>query len=685
MNKKEAQKRIETLRAEIDRHRYLYFVLDQPSISDAVYDSLFSELERLEEQYPDLITPDSPTQRVGAEPAEKFDKVRHDSRMLSINDVFNFEELQKWEERLRKIGAVEAIEKYGYFCELKMDGLAASLIYTDGFLTRGATRGDGTIGEDVTGNLKTINSIPLKIGGASVNPAWLNDLLCARGAEKALHGKLEVRGEAFLSKSDFDKLNKERAQKGLPLYANPRNVAAGSIRQLDPKVTAGRELDFFVYSIPTLVGLQFHHQEHELAECLGFKVNKHNKKCKNLEEVKDFLSHWDENRHDLPYQTDGVVVVLDDKKAAERLGVVGKAPRAMIAYKFPAEEAQSVIRDISVQVGRTGKLTPVAIMDPTIVAGSTVSRATLHNAEEIERKDIRIGDTVVIHKAGDVIPEVVAPILSLRTGSEIKFEMPKVCPVCGGTVVKREGEVDHYCADKSCSIREMRQLEFFVSKGAFNIDGLGPKILEKLVNEGLIRDAADIFELTEGDLEPLERFAEKSSKNIIDSINKSRKIPLERFVYALGIRHVGSETAVDIAAQFGTLERILASGREDFLSMYGIGEKVAGEIAAYFADTKNRRFIKRLMEHGVEVLPYHSPVQSQKLDGKSFVITGSLDRMTRDDAHKKIIQLGGRVSSSVTSKTDYLVVGKDPGSKVEKAKKIGTRIVDEDTFLSMIG
>ena len=672
------------LKAEIDEHRYRYFVLDDPTVSDAVYDSLFAELERLEEQFPDLITPDSPSQRVGPEPAQGFVKVKHTSRMLSINDVFNFDELDKWQERLIKNGASAAIESGGYFVELKMDGLAVSLQYIDGILMQGSTRGDGTTGEDVTQNLKTINSIPLNIKVAKER-AGKSGLLCNRGLDSVINGNFEVRGEAFLSRRDFDKLNQDRAKQGLPLYANPRNVAAGSIRQLDSRVTAERELDFFVYGIASKIGLDKHHQEHDLAECLGFKVNKHNKYCKNLDEVKEFLAKWEKERANLPYDTDGVVVVLDDKKAFDRLGVVGKAPRAMIAYKFPAEEAQSVVRDIIVQVGRTGKLTPVAIMEPTIVAGSTVSRATLHNADEVKRKDIRIGDTVIIHKAGDVIPEVVEPIKSLRSGNEKVFEMPDKCPVCGGEVVKRDGEVDYYCADAKCSVREMRQLEFFVSKNAFNIDGLGPKILEQLVAEGLIRDAGDLFELTEGDLQPLQRFAEKSAYNIIKSIESAKTIPLERFVYALGIRHVGNETATDIAQQFGNLERIMASGRGDFEGMYGVGQKVASAIAEYFEDAKHRSFIERLIHNGVKILPYHSPVQSQKLAGKSFVVTGTLESMTRDDAHKKIVQMGGKVSSSVTSKTDYLVAGADPGSKLLKAEKIGTAILDESDFLKLVG
>lgn len=708
MTKEQAKKRLEQLRAEIDDHRYRYNVLDKPVISDAAYDSLFHELTKIEEEHPDLITPYSPSQRVGAKPAEKFEKVKHTSRMLSINDVFDNAELDKWQERLIKLGAKKAIENSGYFVELKMDGLAVALIYEKSLLVQGATRGDGSVGEDITQNLKTIDAIPLRLmchserseesgvrsfsaesaaqddRKGNIKDDKLKKLLCSRGIDGVMNGRFEVRGEAFLSKADFLKLNKERQKKGLPLYANPRNIAAGSIRQLDSKVTAERDLDFFVYAVANKIGLQFHHEEHELAEELGFKVNKNNKHCKNIEEVKEYLKHWDSAREKLPYMTDGVVVVLDDKKEFERLGAVGKAPRGMIAYKFPAEEATSVIRDIIVNVGRTGKLTPVAVMNPTLIAGSTVSRATLHNADEIERKDIRIGDTVIVHKAGDVIPEVVAPIKKMRNGSEKKFHMPKKCPICGGPVKRREGEVDFYCADKNCITRQHRQLEFFSSKNAFDIEGLGPKIMEQLMQQGLIHEPADIFELKEGDLKPLERFAEKSSSNLIEAIKKSKEITLEKFLYALGIRHVGAETAVDIASQFGNIDNILKAKKGEFDSMYGVGEKVSGSIAEWFTDKKNIDQIKRLEKLGVKIKPYHSPVLKNKLGGKSFVVTGSLESMPRDDAHKKIVQLGGRISSSVTSKTDFLVVGEDPGSKLEKAKKFGTKILDEKEFLKMI-
>jgi DNA ligase (NAD+) len=680
MDRNEAQKRLKILRKEIDDHRFRYNVLDNPVISDAAYDSLFHELVGIEEKYPDLITADSPSQRVGAKPANKFEKVRHDSRMLSINDVFNFDELDKWQERLFKLGSKSKIESAGYFVELKMDGLAVSLIYEKGVLAQGATRGDGIIGENVTNNLKTIDSIPLNISFHRKN----NNLICHQALKKILNGRFEVRGEAFLSTKDFQKLNDEREKNGLSKYANPRNIAAGSIRQLDSKVTAERDLDFFVYSISSKVGLERHHEEHELAECLGFKINKKNKHCKNLDDVKEYLKHWEKEKPNLPYQTDGIVIIVNDKKEFERLGVVGKASRGMIAYKFAAEEATSKILDIRVQVGRTGKLTPVAIMEPTLVAGSTVSRATLHNADEIARKDIRIGDTVVIRKAGDVIPEVVEPIKNMRTGEEKKFVVPKKCPICGGTVVKKNEEVDWYCADRNCLVREKRQLEFFVSKNAFNIEGLGPKIIEQLINEGLVKDSADIFELTEGDLKPLERFADKSTENLIEAIGRSKEISLERFLYALGIRYVGSETAREIAEQFGTIEKILNLKKADLRALYGIGEVVGTSFENFFSKKENQKLIRRLQELGVKIKTYHSPVVSKKLLDKSFVITGSLKSMPRDDAHKKIVQFGGKVSSSITSKTNFLIVGDEPGSKLEKAKRFRTTILDEKKFLGMI-
>lgn len=669
MDKQEARKRIEVLKKEIDRNRYLYHVEDKPRVSDAVDDSLKRELARLEEQYPDLITKDSPTQRVGGKALNKFEKVTHKQRMLSLNDVFSEDELLAWEERISKLVGRSKIEGSGYYSEVKMDGLAVALIYENGVFVRGATRGDGRVGEDVTNNLKAIESIPLKL----------------RSHPELVSGSLEIRGEIYIDKKDFDKINEEQKKKSGQIFANPRNLAAGSIRQLDPKISASRKLKFMMYSIVSDLGLDLHSKEHEIGHELGFNANyKLNKICHNAKDVVNFWQHLAKIRDSLAYQIDGIVVSVNDKKTFSRLGVVGKSPRAQIAFKFSAEEATSVVKDIIVQVGRTGKLTPVAVMEPTIVAGSTVSRATLHNADEIKRKDIKVGDTVVIRKAGDVIPEVVEPIKRMRTGKEKEFRMPTECPICGGGVVRREGEIDFYCADRNCSTRELRQLNHFVSKGAFEIDGLGPKIMEQLVAQGLVKDASDIFSLTEGDLEPLERFADKSAKNLVESINRSKDITLENFICASGISHVGAQMAKDLAQQFGSLDDFRNASKKDLNRMYGVGEKVTQSLGEYLSDEENNKLIEDLLKNGVKVSKYHSPVVRNKLDDKSFVVTGSLESMTRDEAHKKITQYGGDVNPSVTSKTDYLIAGEDPGSKFEKAKKFGTKIISEQEFLKML-
>lgn len=670
MNREEAKDRIEILKKEIDQNRFLYHVEDKPRVSDAVDDSLKHELSRLEEQYPDLVSADSPTQRVGGKALDKFEKVTHKTPMISLNDVFSGEELLEWEKRISKLVNLDRIKQSGYYAEVKMDGLAVALIYKNGLFVSGATRGDGRVGEDVTNNLKTIESIPLSLRAS---------------AKQSIPKNLEIRGEIYLDKKDFEKINEEQKKSGGQIFANPRNLAAGSIRQLDPKISASRRLKFMMYSIVTDLGLEKHSEEHEIAHQLGFNSNTRiNRLCHSAKEVIDFYNELTKKRASLPYQIDGTVIGINDKKLFERLGVVGKAPRGQIAFKFPAEEATSIVKDIIVQVGRTGKLTPVAILEPTIVAGSTVSRATLHNADEIKRKDIKIGDTVIIRKAGDVIPEVVEPIQRMRTGKEKSFSMPRVCPICGGKVIKREGEVDWYCSDKNCSIRELRQLNHFVSKGAFEIDGLGPQIMSQLVEEGLVKDASDIFELKEGDLEPLERFAEKSAQNLVESIGEAKEIELDRFIYALGIRHVGDQMAQDLAKQFGNLDGFVNAKSEDLNKMYGIGEKVAGSVMEFLSDEKGKQLIKNLIDKGVKVKNYHSPVRKNILDGKSFVVTGSLETMTREEAHKKIIQSGGVISSSVSSVTDYLVAGEDPGSKLDKARKLGTKILSESQFIQML-
>jgi len=665
MDKTEAKKRIEVLRREIEENRYLYHVLDKPRVSDAIDDSLKRELSKLEEEHPEFIAADSPTQRVGGKALDKFKKVSHEVAMLSLNDAFSREDLEKWQDRLIKIVGPSKVESSGYFCELKMDGLAVALVYENGTLAQGSTRGDGKVGEDVSQNLKTIESIPLRL--------------------RSNHNleRLEIRGEVYLPTKEFLKLNELQKKSGGQIYANPRNIAAGSIRQLDSKVTASRNLKFIMYAIASENSLKLHSDEHELARKIGFYVGEHDKFCKNLNDVIEYLKHWEKTRTKLPFWTDGVVITVNNKNVLKQLGVVGKAPRGQIAYKFAAEEATSVVRDILVQVGRTGKLTPVAQLEPTLVAGSTVSRATLHNADEIERKDIRIGDTVVIHKAGDVIPEVKEVIKRMRVGSEKRFSMPKSCPICGGKVVKKEGQVDWYCADQNCVTRKRRQIEHFVSKGAFEIDGLGPKIIGKLIEEGLVKDAADLFALKNEDIEPLERFAEKSAENVIVSIKAKKEISLDRFIYALGIRHIGSQMAIDFAKNFGSIEKFLQAGGGEF-RMYGVGNEVTNSLVDYLSDKNNLDFISKLEKFGVKIKNYHSPILKNKLEGKTFVVTGKLETMTREEAHKKIIQYGGEASTSISPRTNFLVVGDEPGSKLEKAKNYGVKVLDEKEFTRLI-
>lgn len=661
----EAKERIKVLKKEIDRNRYFYHVLDKPQVSDAVDDSLKHELMSLEEKFPSLVTPDSPSQRVGGKPLDKFTKVIHKTPMLSLGDVFNFEELKAWEQRLIRLVGRSEVEKSGFYCELKMDGLAVSLKYEDGQFVQGSTRGDGKIGEDVTNNLKTIESIPLKL-------------------REETKGEVIARGEIYLTKKEFNKLNKKQAEQNAQLYANPRNIAAGSIRQLDPKISRLRNLRFMLYG---LGGFDFatHQLEHEKGEALGFKANvQNNKYCHTVEEVYKYYQNWEKHRDSLPYQIDGVVVGINNKKLFVKLGVAGKAPRGQIAMKFLAEEATSVVKDITVQVGRTGKLTPVAILEPTLVAGSKVSRATLHNQDEIKRKDIKIGDTVIIRKAGDVIPEVVEPIKRMRTGKEKEFAMPVKCPICAGPVDQKSGEVDLYCRDKNCSVRHCRSIIHFASKAGFNIEGLGPQIIKQLIDSGLIRDVSDIFKLQKDDLTPLERFADKSAVNLYQSINKSKEIELDRFIYALGIRHIGDQTAIDLAKHFQKLEDFQKAREDELSKIYGIGEEAANSVYKFLKDETNQALISKLIKFGVRVKNFKSQVVRNKLSGVSFVVTGSLNNMTRQEAHKKIVQYGGRVLSQVTSKTDYLIAGEDPGSKFEKAKKYNVKIISEEEFVKLI-
>ncbi len=675
MTKKEAEKRIEKLRETINYHNYRYHVLDSPELSDAAFDSLKHELYKLEQDFPELITPDSPTQRVSGQPLDKFEKVRHRKPMLSLEDVFYKEELLSWQERIKKLVS----GKMDYFAEYKVDGFAVSLVYKNGLLKRGATRGDGKTGEDVTQNLKTIESIPLNLK--------IRDNLPSSAIEKKTknlleRGEVEVRGEVYMASKAFERVNREREKKGLSLYANPRNTAAGSIRQLDPKIAASRQLNFLAYSIVSGLGQKTHQEDHQIAKALGFKVDQ-GKYCSNLEEVFKFWEEIKEKREKLAFQIDGVVVSVNNNNLFDKLGAVGKAPRGAIAFKFPAKEATTIIEGIFVQVGRTGALTPVAYLKPVRLGGTLITRATLHNEDEIKRLDVKIGDTVVIQRAGDVIPDVVRVIKKMRTGKEKKFKMPKKCPVCGSKVIRQKEEVVHYCANKNCGAQQKKQLAHFVSKKSFNIDGLGPQIIDQLMGEGLVSSPADIFSLKKGDLIPLERFAEKSADNLIEAIEKSKNISLPQFIYSLGIRHVGEETAINLASYFSSIENIKKANLEEILKAKDIGEVVAKNIFDWFKDKKNLELIKNLQQAGVQIKGGEK-IKSGKLAGKTIVLTGELKEMSRDRAEKRIRQLGGDVSSSVSKNTDFVVVGKNPGSKHNRAKKLGVKIIKEKNFLRII-
>ncbi len=691
MNKQSIKVRIEKLKKEVDRHRYLYHVLDKSEISDAALDSLKNELFQLEQKFPEFIASDSPTQRVGGKPLPEFKKVKHAARMLSFNDAFSETEMHDWQERMERFLHERA--KFDFYCEPKIDGLAISLIYKNGVFVLGSTRGDGMVGEDVTQNLKTVESIPLNIevkanrgfAAGSKNTrlrnieAHVDEMLEKINISKK---EIEVRGEIYLDKKDFAALNREQEKKNLPLYANPRNVAAGSIRQLDPKVAASRKLRCFIYSLIADLGQKTHEEEHIILHKLGFRVNPHTQYAENIEQVFKYHDEWQKKREKVSYEIDGVVVIENDNKLFSRLGVVGKTPRAGIAYKFPGREATTQVLDIKVQVGRTGALTPVAILKPADVSGVTVTHATLHNEDEIRRLGVKIGDTVIIKRAGDVIPDVVRVLPNLRTGKEKEFKMPKKCPICGSATIKKADEVAYYCTNKNCYAQLRRQIEHFTRKAAFNIEGVGPKIIEHFLKSELISDPADLFSLKEGDLVSLERFAEKSAQNIVASIQGAKNIELGRFIFALGIRHIGEETARDLAARFGTLENLRKANFEEINSVANIGEVMAKSVYDYFQNKKSLKFLDKLLKSGIKVK--HQTVAKQVLGGKNFVLTGTLKSLSREQAKEKVRALGGDISSSVSKNTSFVVVGAEPGSKYEKAKKLGVKILSEREFLKII-
>ncbi|MBI2064236.1 MAG: NAD-dependent DNA ligase LigA [Candidatus Yanofskybacteria bacterium] len=662
MNKAEAKKRIEKLREVINRHRYLYHLLDKQEISEGALDSLKKELFDLEQDFPDLITSDSPTQRVGGKPLKEFAKVKHPRPMLSFNDAFDQEDMKEWEARFEKM--LPRAKKGGYYCELKIDGLAIELTYKKGALFVGSTRGDGLIGEDVTQNLKTVEAIPLTI------PSKADELV--------------VRGEVFITKKGFERINKEQGKAGLKTYANPRNLAAGSIRQLDPKITASRNLDSFAYSLVTGLGQKTHEEEHRILKDLGFKTNQHNKFSKDLNEVRKFRDYWEEHRDKLDYEIDGIVVILNDEKALQRVGVVGKAPRGAIAYKFSPKEAETIVEDIIVQVGRTGTLTPVAVLRPVQIGGTTVSRATLHNLDEIRRLGIKIKDTVIVGRAGDVIPDIKKVLKELRTGKEKEFHMPSKCPACKEPIQKVEGQVAYKCANKYCPAIRREAIYHFVSKKAFDIDGVGPKIIDQLMDTALIHDVADLFTLEKDDLLNLERFAEKSAENTVKAIQGKKKVSLNKFIYSLGIDHVGEETAFTLAKKFKKLDNIKNAPLEKLRSVPDIGPIVAESIYNWFQRKYNQNLINKFKKAGINVLEEKVSAKSEKFAGKTFVLTGTLESLGRDEAKDKIREYGGDISSSVSKETDYVVAGTEPGSKYNTAKKLGIKIIDEKELLKML-
>ena len=665
----EGLQRAAELREQINHHNYRYYVLDDTEISDGEYDRLMVELRRLEEDHPSLVTPESPTQRVGASPADGFDQVQHRLPMLSLGNAFNEDDLQAWYRRVK--GLLDDAD-FDLVCELKIDGLAVSLTYQDGVLVQGATRGDGTAGEDVTQNLRTIRTIPMSLLGEP--PPYL-----------------EVRGEVYLPLEDFRRLNEERAERGEPLYANPRNTGAGSVRQLDPKVTASRNMHIWVYSLGDIgetVRPNGHWDTLQWLNGLGFRINPENQICNNLQEAVDYYHSWMEKRHDLPYEIDGVVIKVNPFAYQDSLGVVGREPRWAIAFKFPAEQAVTRLLDIGINVGRTGSLNPYAILGPVVVSGVTVRQASLHNEEDINRKDIRIGDWVTVERAGDVIPQVVGPVLDRRTGQEQVFKMPANCPVCGTQVVKPESEAMHRCPNTSCPVQFFELLKHFVSKGAMDIDGLGEQWCNILIENSLVKDVAGLYRLDKDELLKLDRMGDKLATKIMTNIEVSKQRPLHRVLFALGIIHVGSEIAELLTQRYASINEMAEATPEELTEIPGIGPKIAESVADYFAVPLNQQVLKDLGEAGV-VLHHDIPDIQEAADdlpfsGKSFVVTGTLSGFTRREAEDRIKILGGNVSSAVTRKTDYLVAGGSPGSKVAAAGRLGTEILDEAAFLELM-
>lgn len=671
LSKPKAEERIKKLRLLIEDYRYKYHVLNESIMSEEAADSLKHELSELEEYYPELITLDSPTQRVAGAPLPGFQQVEHSSRMLSLNDVFNENEVKAWQERITKL--LPNNTSLNYLVDIKMDGLAGALVYNDGVLSLGITRGNGLIGEDVTANVRTIDSVPLR-------------LRATKQFENFLHGRTEIRGEIVMYKDDFNKLNEARSNEDLPLFMNPRNTAAGTIRQLDPSLVAKRPLYFRAYDIlrDDKREIKSNDYAYQALKNLGFLVNSEAKVLKSLNEIMEFASYWEDKRSDLPFNTDGLVIKVNHRDDFQRLGVVGKAPRGAIAYKYAAEQATTKVKDIFISIGRTGAATPVAILEPVIIAGSKVQMATLHNEDEIKRKDIRLNDTVIVHKAGDIIPEVVEPLIKLRDGSEKKFVMPDKCPECNTKLVKlKVSDAVWRCPNESCPSRSWKRIEHFASKEALDIDGLGEKNVIALLDTKLVKDPADLYLLKAEDLLKLDRFAEISANKLVKAINSKNKPSLNRFIYALGIRHVGVQTAIDLANRFKSLDQILKVQIDELSSVEGIGEIVAESIIEWFSEPSNKQLLSKFKQ--LNVWPDEVKVIGGKLHNKSFVVTGSLETMGRDEASERIRSLGGTFQSAVGKDTTYLVVGANVGaSKLIKANKLGTKQISEAEFLKLL-
>jgi len=658
--------RIEQLRGLIRHHDTLYYVRNQPEITDAEYDALFRELQELEAGHPDLITMDSPTQRVGTAPTEGFATIAHAVPMLSLGNAFNIDEIRAFDRRVRKVLDLQTVV---YVAEPKLDGLSVELVYRNGVFAQGSTRGDGINGEDVTSNLRTIPSIPLRL----------------RERKGAILPLVEIRGEVYIEKEALVRLNREREKEGLPLFANPRNLAAGSLRQLDPRVTASRPLKIFCYDVGRTEGIAVESQEQLLRTLreLGSRVNPLYQICRGIEEAIDFYERLQEDREALAYDADGVVIKVNDFVLRRTLGEISRSPRWAVAAKFPAEQGITRILDIQLQVGRTGTLTPVALLEPVRVRGVEISSATLHNEDEVRRKGIRIGDTVVVQRAGDVIPQVLRPLTERRTGKERPFAMPKKCPVCGSEVVRLEGEVAYRCLNVSCPARIKESIHHFVCKGGFDIDGFGTKLIAQLVDKGIIQRVSDIFHLDKDTLVGLERMGSKSASNLLAAVESSKTIILPRFLLSLGIPEVGEHTAMLLAKAFGNLEALMEATEEALVGLQDIGPRTAEAIVDFFANLENRKMISELLEAGV-IIEQARRESSTELGGKRFVFSGALSSMTREEAAQRVKGGGGAVVSSVSRRTDYVVVGENPGSKVDKARNLGVPTLTEAEFLALV-